>query len=76
MARLLIFQRACLRSGGTNAHRIDEWMFRFLTEHSLPLGERMDIAETASQEDVSPKSIDSFVEREAFATKALASFWK
>ncbi|KAI5240513.1 hypothetical protein E4T42_08351 [Aureobasidium subglaciale] len=40
ISRLSIFQVACLSSTKLNTHHIDQWMVRFLLEHSLPLEER------------------------------------
>ena len=78
MARLLVFQRACIATGGTNTHRVDEWMARFLIEHSRPMNERVEFPQPqpANDEEVSPKPIDTLHAREYFANQALASLWQ
>ncbi|KAI7283631.1 hypothetical protein KC345_g2857 [Hortaea werneckii] len=40
--RLSAFQDACLSNVDSNTHRIDDWMMRFLLEHSLPLEPRLE----------------------------------
>lgn len=49
IARLSVFQIACLNSTRLNTHHIDQWMVRFLLEHSLPLEDR---PEEATEESI------------------------
>ncbi|UJO21958.1 uncharacterized protein CLAFUR5_08990 [Fulvia fulva] len=78
VGRLLIFQKSCLATGGTNTHKVDKWMTRFLIEHSRPVEERVDFPQPQLRdpEDVSPKPIDTLYAREHFANQALASLWQ
>lgn len=46
--RLSAFQDACLSSSDPNTHRIDNWMMRFLLEHSMPLESRLESSTPSS----------------------------
>ncbi|PIA90989.1 hypothetical protein CB0940_10890 [Cercospora beticola] len=80
MKRLLLFQEACLQSDTSATHRVDQWMVKFLTEHSLPLERRVEQAQisqisTPSQWSDSSQAPHSPRTREWMANQALSTLW-
>lgn len=80
MRRLLLFQEACLQSETSATHRVDQWMVKFLTEHSLPLERRVDPCQisqvsTPSQWSDSSQAPHSPRTREWMANQALSTLW-
>ena len=73
--KLILFQRACLRSADEHTHKIDRWMVKFLLEHGNPLGDKsneVDLSTPSPQSFADSPTAHKLSERNQFTRQALS----